>query len=171
MKHSFKKAAVALAATAGLTAGGFAAAAPAQAATPGDLALIGGVNCEFKRWGPNWNSGPIWQMKRWMGVKNIGGSPMTNVWVHEIAGASKRVAIKGQPGGVLRPNQTYIAVSTTWPGCWPSSISGYTIGDQVENIFNNAGFWANVRSIDPPNRAPAPQQEGGNQQDGTGNDA
>ncbi|MFC3242957.1 hypothetical protein ACFOJ6_12010 [Gordonia humi] len=121
------------------------------------------MNCEFKKWGPNWNSGPIWQMHRHMGVKNIGGSTMTHVKVTELFGATKQVPAmkkadltkagvknaRDTKAGELLPGQTFTAFTSTWQGCWPSSISGYAIGDQVENIFNNAGFWWNLRQIEP----------------------
>ncbi|GEE00028.1 hypothetical protein nbrc107696_04740 [Gordonia spumicola] len=127
-------------------------AAPAQAAGPGDLQIIGGVTCTFKLWGPKWSDGPVWQMHRFMGVKNIGGSTMTGVTVTEFGGATKTVKAdkaKGTSAGQLKAGQTAILFDTTWKGCWPSSISGYTIGQQVENPFNNAGFWQNTRKVQP----------------------
>ncbi|RPA56899.1 hypothetical protein EF294_20150 [Gordonia oryzae] len=157
MKKTMKRAVAATAVAAGIAGGTLAAAGEAQAAGPGDLAMLGGVSCEFKRWGPNWDSGPLWQMTRWMGVKNVGGSTMTNVNVTEIGGATKQVRIAGQPAGLLKPGQFYRYVETKWAGCWPSSISGYTIGAQVENLANNFGFWANVRQIPAPQNAPGPQ--------------
>ena len=145
MKKSVKRAIAAVAAASGIAAGSIAAATPAHAADPaGDLALYGGVNCYFKGWGPTWDNLPGWRMHRWMGVKNIGGSTMTNVNVTEFGGPTKKTAIKGQPAGVLKPGQFYMASETTWRSCFPSSISGYTIGAQTENILNNAGFWCNI---------------------------
>lgn len=161
MKKLITRAVATLAAVAGIAAGSVVAAPQAQAAAPGDLAMIGGVSCEFKRWGPNWDSGPIWQMTRWMGVKNVGGSTITNVRLTEVAGAtySPNFTADGQRARSLKAGQEFIAVKTTWAGCWPSSISGYVIGDQVENLANNFGFWWNVRQIDPPQNRPAPRTE------------
>lgn len=130
---------------------------PPPPAGPGDLALSGGVNCYWKGWGPNWDNLPGWRMHRWMEVRNIGGSTMTNVTVTEFGGSTKTVAIPHQPFGVLRPGQAYRAFDTTWRGCWPSSIGGYTIGAQVENPFNNWGFWRNDLQ-QPGNRTPLPQR-------------
>ncbi|MFT3716132.1 MAG: hypothetical protein QM774_09350 [Gordonia sp. (in: high G+C Gram-positive bacteria)] len=144
MKKTLTRAAVTVAAASVVGAGAIAAAAPAHAGTPGDLQIIGGVTCTFKPWGPNWNSGPVWQMHRFLGVTNLGDGTMTGVTVSEIGGANKWTAVKGQKPGVLPGHKTYIAVSQTWKGCWPASISGYTIGQQVENPFNNAGYWQNV---------------------------
>lgn len=159
MKKTIKRTIAASAAAVGIAAGTLGAAGEAQAAGPGDLALLGGVNCDFKRWGPDWNSGPIWQMTRWMGVKNVGGSNMTNVTVTELGGPTKQVRIAGQAPGLLKPGQFYRYVETKWAGCWPSSISGYTIGQQVENLGNNFGFWANVRQFPAPPEAPAPENK------------
>lgn len=153
---SLRRAVITLAATGALGAGSLLAAAPAQAAPPGDLQIIGGVNCTFKPWGPNWNSGPVWQMHRFLGVKNIGGSTMTGVSVTELGGATKLVPARKdaagkvtQAAGILKAGQSAITVTNTWRGCWPASISGYTIGQQVENPFNNFGYWENVRRATP----------------------
>ncbi|NLG47005.1 hypothetical protein [Gordonia sp. (in: high G+C Gram-positive bacteria)] len=148
MKKSLKRMAVAAAAAGAIGASSLVAAPQAQAAPPGDLMLIGGVSCTFKAWGPNWNDGPLWQMRRWMGVVNVGGSTMTGVTVSELGGANRWVPAnkaRGTKTGQLKPGQTSIVFDTKWKGCWPSSISGYTIGQQVENPFNNGGFWQNVR--------------------------
>ncbi|WP_448222544.1 hypothetical protein [Gordonia iterans] len=162
MKKSLKRAVVGISAAGLLAAGTVATAAPAQAATPGNLQILGGVNCEFKRWGPNWNSGPIWQMHRFLGVSNIGGSTMTGVHVAEFGGPNKIIPAlpanhpskKGEvkratKAGELLPGQVVLTHTNTWRGCWPASISGYTIGDQVEDPFNNVGYWQNVRRSNP----------------------
>ncbi|MFZ2512580.1 MAG: hypothetical protein WAW85_15985 [Gordonia sp. (in: high G+C Gram-positive bacteria)] len=159
MKKFLKRATLAVAAAGALGASTLMAPAPAQAAAPGDLQIIGGVNCIFKPWGPNWTSGPIWQMNRFLGVTNTGDFRMTNVRVTEFNGPTKAVpARKGvkthgadgktitvntQPGE-LWPGQTYIAIDNKWRGCWPASISGFTIGNEVENPLNNVGYWENV---------------------------
>lgn len=169
MKTTLKKAAIA-AATAGLVgAGVLTAPAPAQAAAPGNLAMVGGVECTFQAWGPNWRPAPVWQMKRWMGVTNNGGSKMTGVTITEVGGSTKMVPAlpanhpskKGPnksktASGELLPGQTYVSVSTKWVGCWPSSISGYTTGYQNENfnVADNFGFWANVSFQDVPEVTP-----------------
>ncbi|MEZ5212970.1 MULTISPECIES: hypothetical protein [unclassified Gordonia (in: high G+C Gram-positive bacteria)] len=172
MKKTLKRAAVAVTAAGAIGAGSLFATAPAQAATPGNLTMLGGVDCTFQAWGPNWKPNPLWQMKRWMGVKNTGGSTMNNVTITEIGGATKTVPAKkkGQKdsfgkviakdtrAGQLLPGQTYISVNTKWAGCWPSSISGYTIGAENEafQIQDNFGFWMNVRQQQAPPNAPAP---------------
>ncbi|MCM3895399.1 MULTISPECIES: hypothetical protein [Gordonia] len=149
MKKSVKRTIAALAAASGIAAGSVAAATPAHAAAgPGDLALFGGVNCYFKGWGPTWDNLPGWRMHRWMGVKNIGGSTMTNVNVTEFGGPTKLATVDKKRPGVLRAGEFYMASETTWRGCFPSSISGYTISAQVENIFNNAGFWWNLKQFE-----------------------
>ncbi|MGB3699540.1 MAG: hypothetical protein WBA05_19110 [Gordonia sp. (in: high G+C Gram-positive bacteria)] len=152
MKKTLTRAAATVAAAGAIGAGALVATPQAHANAPGDLQIIGGVSCTFKMWGPNWKDGPVWQMHRWMGVKNIGGSTMTGVTVTEFNGATKWVPADKKAGtkvGTLKPGKTYIAFDTTWKGCWPSSISGYTIGEQVENPMNNVGFWQNVRRASP----------------------
>ena len=113
MKKILKRAAVAVAAAGTIGAGTLAAVPQAHAAGPGDLQIIGGVNCTFKRWGPNWTDGPIWQMHRFMGVRNVGGSTMTGVTVSEFGGPTRWVKAdkaKGTKLGELRPGQTAILV-------------------------------------------------------------
>ncbi|MDR2281414.1 MAG: hypothetical protein LBE07_11245, partial [Gordonia sp. (in: high G+C Gram-positive bacteria)] len=90
MKKTLTRAAVGIAAAGAIGASSLVAA-PAQAAGPGDLQIIGGVSCTFKLWGPNWSDGPVWQMNRFMGVKNIGGSTMTGVTVTEFGGPTRWV--------------------------------------------------------------------------------
>lgn len=149
MSKRIKRSAGALLAAVGIAAGTMTAVAPtAQAATPGNLQLYGWVNCYFKGWGPTWDNAPGWRMHRVMGVRNTGGSDMTGVQITEVMGASKQVKVGNQPAGVLKPGQYYRLVDTTWRGCWPSSVSGYTIGHQTENVLDNAGFWANVNFQD-----------------------
>ena len=140
MKNALKRVVVG-ASAAGLLAGGaLVNAAPAQAAPgPGDLQIYGWVKCTFKVWGPKWTDGPVWQMERVMGVRNIGGSTMTGVHVAEFGGANKFV-------GTLKPGGFKRTVENKWRGCWPASVSGYTIGDQVENPINNVGYWENQES-------------------------
>ncbi|GAC80479.1 MULTISPECIES: hypothetical protein [Gordonia] len=151
MKKTLTRAAVGIAAAGAIGASSLVAA-PAQAAGPGDLQIIGGVTCTFKLWGPNWSDGPVWQMNRFMGVKNIGGSTMTGVTVTEFGGPTRWVKAdkdKKTKTGELKPGQTAILWNDKWKGCWPASISGYTIGQQVENPFNNAGYWQNVKRSQP----------------------
>ncbi|MEP9394763.1 hypothetical protein ABLE94_21255 [Gordonia sp. VNK1] len=160
MKKTLKRAVAGVAVAAGIASGSMLAAGEAQAATPGDLGLYGGVNCYWKGWGPTWDNLPGWRMHRWMGVKNFGGSVMTNVSITEINGATKYVPARSAADakaagainpratkvGELLPGQAYTGFDTTWRACFPSSISGYTIGQQTENVFDkpNFGFWANV---------------------------
>lgn len=185
MNTSLKRTGAAVLAAVGIAAGGLAATAPASAAPPkqppgqggpqqpgpggpgqdrpqprptgpGDLALTGGLNCYWKSWGPTWDNLPGWRMHRWMEVRNVGSATMTNVRVFEINGPETWVSIPRQPRGVLRPGQSFRAVDTTWRGCWPSSVSGYTIASQTENLANNWGFWANIDQRDG-NRLPVPR--------------
>ena len=39
-------------------------------------------------------------------------------------------------------------IETKWFGCFPSSISGYTISSDIDPLQNNIGFWANVQRRD-----------------------
>ncbi|ALG86018.1 hypothetical protein [Gordonia phthalatica] len=152
MKKSLTRIATVAVAAGAIGAGTLVAAPQAQAAGPGDLAIIGGVSCTFSPWGPNWSDGPQWQMHRWMGVVNVGGSTMTGVTVTEFGGPTKWVPAnkaKGTKVGQLKPGQASILFSTKWKGCWPASISGYAIANQVENPMNNVGFWQNVRQAPP----------------------
>ena len=47
-------------------------------------------------------------------------------------------------------------IETRWPGCVPTSISGYTWADTYEDLGNNFGYWSS--NIDRPAnpRIPAP---------------
>ncbi|MFT3660207.1 MAG: hypothetical protein QM809_02070 [Gordonia sp. (in: high G+C Gram-positive bacteria)] len=146
MKKTLKRAVVGASVAGLLGTGALVEAAPAQAGPPGDLQIIGGVNCVFKVWGQRWNSGPVWQTDRFIGVRNAGGSTMTNVSVTEFGGATKRVAANKTlktRAGELKAGQTSITHRYTHQGCWPESISGYTIGAEVENPVNNVGYWEN----------------------------
>ncbi|WOC11858.1 hypothetical protein [Gordonia sp. MP11Mi] len=152
MRKTLTRAAASIAAVGAIGAGALVAAPQAQAAGPGDLQIIGGVNCTFSPWGPNWSDGPQWQMHRWMGVKNVGGSTMHKVTITEFGGPTKWVPAnktRKTKVGDLQAGQTSVLFSTKWKGCWPSSISGYTISEQVENPLNNVGFWQNVRKAEP----------------------
>lgn len=163
MSKRIKRGAGALLAAVGIAAGTMTAVAPqAEAATPGNLQMYGWVNCYFKGWGPTWDNAPGWRMHRVMGVRNTGDGTMTGVSITEIAGQSRMVQVDDdQPAGELRKGQSYRLVDTTWRGCWPSSVSGYTIGHQTENILDNAGFWANVNFQDGDQRmVPTPDGEG-----------
>ncbi|MEE3853275.1 hypothetical protein VZC37_23255 [Gordonia sp. LSe1-13] len=146
MRASIKRAGAAALATVGIAAGSLAGTAPAQA-VPGvhNLQMIGGINCYWKGWGPTWDNLPGWRMHRWMGVKNTGSQRMHGVTVTELFGAAKSPNFRGQPARSLKPGQTFIAFDTTWEGCWPSSISGYAIATETEDLLDNWGFWANVR--------------------------
>ena len=179
MKKTMKRAVAAVAVAAGIAGGSMAAAGEAQAATgPGDLALFGGVNCYWKNWGPTWDNLPGWRMHRWISVRNIGGATMHNVTITELGGAAIRVPARTKAqaiaagavpstarntvSGELLPGQAFqpTQLETTWVGCWPSSISGYTIGSEVENPTNNFGFWANVQQA-PGNQQTVPDAPSG----------
>lgn len=136
MKQKMVRAAVAAAAAVGIAAGSVVAAAPAQAAAP-DLALTGGVYCSFGKPGDPWQN--AWYMVRWMEV-TAHGRNWPNVTLHEFGGAEK-FSPSLKEGQKLR-------IETKWFGCFPSSISGYTISSDIDPLQNNIGFWANVRRID-----------------------
>lgn len=152
MRTVLKRAGVAALAAVGVAAGSMTAVAPAQAAGPGDLQITGNVECHFGQWGQPWNQ--AWYMYRWMTVKNVGGSTMHNVTLQEINGRS--VFIKElKPGQTMskwdnKANRWVRPIETRWPGCFPSSITGYTIGAEAENLANNFGFWQNFRRQDNP---------------------
>ncbi len=161
-KSSMKSGIAAVLAAAGIAAGGIVGAAPAQAATPGDLQIIGGVTCHFGQWGQPWNQ--AWYMERWMNVRNIGGTTIHNVTLQEINGGSKFIK-------ELKPGQSMATwnnntkrwvnpIETRWFGCFPSSISGYTIGAEAENLTNNFGYWQNWRRIDNPKLPNSPESNG-----------
>ncbi|MGV9669526.1 hypothetical protein ACWDPV_02885 [Gordonia sp. NPDC003504] len=163
MKKTLKRLVAGVAVAAGIASGSMVAAGEAQAATPGNLALFGGVDCYFKGWGPTWDNLPGWRMHRWMTVRNIGGMTMHNVSITELGGGpiyvpkrtkAQAIAAGAAPAtardtkvGELLPGQAFkpAQLETTWRACFPSSISGYTIGQEVEDVTNNFGFWANVR--------------------------
>ncbi|GAC68148.1 hypothetical protein GS4_11_04200 [Gordonia soli NBRC 108243] len=119
------------------------ATAPAQAATPGNLQLLGGVECHFGQWGQPWNQ--AWYMERWMTVRNTGGSSLHNVTLQEINGPTKFIKeLKpGQSMSKWNGTRWVRPIETRWFGCFPSSISGYTIATEAENVFDNFGYWRN----------------------------
>lgn len=141
MKKTLKRAAVAVAAAGTVGAGTLVATPQAQAAVP-NLHLSGYVTCKFGlQPGQPWTSG-IWNMTREMKVTAYDGN-FKNVTLQEING-QKRFAKELKKGQSLE-------IKTVWPGCFPSSISGYTISDYQENLLDNAGFWWNLRKIDKGN--------------------
>jgi len=145
MNKKLTRGLAAVVAACGIGAASVVAAAPAQADAPADLALLGGVDCSFGKPGVPWKD--AWSMHRWMVVKNIGGTTMPGVTLQEINGPALNV-------GDLKPGQTSKPIETTWFGCFPSSIAGYTWGANAEPIMNNYGFWWNLRKVDQP-AAPA----------------
>lgn len=160
---AFKRAAVATAAAVGLTAGAITGTSQAQAATPGDLQLLGGVQCFFGEWGQPWNE--AWYMKRWLTVKNVGGTTMRDVTLHELNGRS--VFIKE-----IKPGQTAMVynkkakrwenpIETRWSACLPSSISGYVISGTAENLTNNIGFWWNLKRKEKDDPATSQEKQQG----------
>ena len=68
------------------------------------------------------------------------GGDMPNVTLQEINGPSKFTK-KLEPGKSLD-------ITTVWRGCFPSSISGYVIGANQENLLNNFAFAWNLRQFD-----------------------
>ncbi|HEY9312590.1 hypothetical protein [Williamsia sp.] len=139
MKQKLIRAAVAAAAAVGIAAGSAIATAPAQAAPVGavDLDLTGGVYCSFGKPGDPWVNS--WYMVRWMEVKAY-GADFPNVTLQEFNGAQKFTP-------KLKKNET-LRIETKWFGCFPSSISGYTISSNIDPLQNNIGYWANVQRRD-----------------------
>lgn len=131
----------------GLGAGAFVGVGPAQADTAPapaagapNLHLEGGVFCTFgiqpgKPWGESWS------MTRYMKVTAQNGA-FRNVTLQELGG-------QNQFKKDLKAGES-LEIKTVWFGCFPSSISGYTISDYGENLLDNAGFWWNVRQIQNP---------------------
>lgn len=113
-------AAAAVAATAGV------AAAPASAATPPNLRLSGVVFCDRTFFVP--------KLVRQMTATNTSDTfSMRNVTLQEING-QKRFATTLGPGKSLQ-------IRTEQPGCFASSIAGYTISDNREDLLDNYGFY------------------------------
>ena len=139
MKQKLIRAAVAAAAAVGIAAGSAIATAPAQAAPVGavDLDLTGGVYCSFGKPGDPWVNS--WYMVRWMEVKAY-GADFPNVTLQVFNGAQKFTP-------KLKKNET-LRIETKWFGCFPSSISGYTISSNIDPLQNNIGYWANVQRRD-----------------------
>jgi hypothetical protein len=138
MKQKLIRAAATVAATVGIAAGSMVAAGPAQAEAP-DLALTGGVYCSFGKPGDPWVNS--WYMVRYLKVTAY-GRDWPNVSLQEFNG-EQRFDSKLEKGESLE-------IKTKWFGCFPSSISGYTISSDIDPLQNNIGFWANVRRIDNP---------------------
>jgi hypothetical protein len=136
MKQKLIRAAATLAATVGIAAGSMVAAGPAQAEAP-DLSLTGGVYCSFGKPGDPWVN--AWYMVRYLKVTAY-GRDWPNVSLQEFNGEQK-FAPNLKKGESLE-------IKTKWFGCFPSSISGYTISSDIDPLQNNIGFWANVRRID-----------------------
>ncbi|CAM3005401.1 MULTISPECIES: hypothetical protein [Actinomycetes] len=138
MKQKLIRAAAAVAATVGIAAGSVVAAAPAQAAPVGpfDLDLTGGVSCEWGKPGDPWVN--AWHTKRWMKVTAY-GRDWPNVTLQEFNGAQKFAP-------VLKKGQS-LTIETKWFGCFPTSISGYTISSEIDPLQNNIGYWFSVQSI------------------------
>ncbi|MFT3662913.1 MAG: hypothetical protein QM809_16520 [Gordonia sp. (in: high G+C Gram-positive bacteria)] len=147
MKKSLKRTVAALAAGV-VGAGALLAPAPATAAAPGDLQILGGAVCTFGAW-PG-NPLPLWQTRRTLGVKNTGGTPLTGVRVTRVGGTAKTVRVDGDRPGVLKPGTSSITHSIRTKGCRPgTSILGYAQAAQAENPLNNAGFWVNWKDALP----------------------
>lgn len=126
------------------------AAAPAHAASPGELVIRGGIECHFGQKGQTWDN--LWYQVRWMTVVNVGGTTMRNVNLQEVGGP--RVTVRElKPGKSMSKWNTKARrwqrpIETRWPGCVPTSISGYTWGDTYEDLGNNFGYWSS--NIDRP---------------------
>ncbi|MFT4128174.1 MAG: hypothetical protein QM662_18330 [Gordonia sp. (in: high G+C Gram-positive bacteria)] len=137
MKMTMKRAVAGVAVAAGVAGGSFVATPQAQAA-PGDLVLTGGVNCSFGfELGKPWTRG-IWHMKRWLKV-TARNSDIPNVTLQEINAGKKFTPL-------LKKNKSLV-ISTDWRACFPSSIAGYTVSSNADNLANNYGYWWNLRQI------------------------
>ncbi|SIR65771.1 hypothetical protein [Williamsia sterculiae] len=137
-KKTGTRLAATLLATAGIAAGSVAATAPAQAAAP-NLAVTGGVYCQFAQPGTTYDK--VWSMTRYLKVTAYDFT-FHNVNLQEINGGRKFAA-------ELKPGQS-LEIKTTWFGCFPSSISGYASAAEYEPLGDNFGFWFNVTRIDNP---------------------
>lgn len=139
MKKTLKRTVAGVAVAAGIASGSMVAAGEAQAAGVPNLALTGGVFCNFGFTpGQPWTDG-IWHMTRFMTV-TAQNADFPNVTLHEINGEHKFVS-------KLKKGES-LTIKTVWRGCFPSSISGYTISSNADNLLDNAGFWWNLRKID-----------------------
>ncbi|MFT4199713.1 hypothetical protein [Gordonia sp. (in: high G+C Gram-positive bacteria)] len=153
---------IAAAASTALLASAATVAGPASAASPGELQIRGGIECHFGQKGSTWNN--LWYQVRWMTVVNVGGTTMHNVSLQEINGP--RVTVREiKPGKSMSKWNTKTKrwqrpIETRWPGCVPTSISGYTWGDTYDDLSNNFGYWST--NIDRPAnpRIPAPPATG-----------
>lgn len=137
MKQKLIRAAAAVAATVGIAAGSVVAAAPAQAddAAP-DLVVTGGVSCEWGKPGDPWTN--AWHTKRWMTV-TAHGRDWPNVTLQEFNGEQRFEK--------LLEKDKSLRIETKWFGCFPTSISGYTISSDIDPLQNNIGFWYSLRNI------------------------
>ncbi|MGC4934680.1 hypothetical protein ACLQ3C_13480 [Gordonia sp. DT30] len=148
MRKSLRNAAVATLAAAGIAGGSLVSTGQAQADVP-NLVLTGGVNCSWGFTpGQPWTDG-IWHMKRWMTV-TARGADFPNVTLQEFNGEHKFVSN-------LKKDQS-LTIATDWRACFPSSISGYTISSNADNLLDNVGFWWNLRKLEekaPKNAAPS----------------
>lgn len=137
MKQKLIRAAAAVAATVGIAAGSVVAAAPAQAddAAP-DLVVTGGVSCEWGKPGDPWTN--AWHTKRWMTV-TAHGRDWPNVTLQEFNGEQRFEKL-------LKKDKS-LTIETKWFGCFPTSISGYTISSDIDPLQNNIGFWYSLRNI------------------------
>lgn len=150
MKKILTRAAVGVATASVVASGALFAAAPAQAAPP-NLRLNGGVHCNFGlQPGQPWTAG-IWNMTRWMTVTADGGT-FHNVTLQEINGQHKFARTLSSTNDSVPRSLT---IRTVWSGCFPSSIAGYTIGAEQENLLDNFGFWMNVRQQENPSSTAA----------------
>lgn len=130
------RAAASVGAAVGLAAAVVMTAAPANAQTiPFNLRVEGGVHCNLGQPGQPWAD--LWSMHRWMSVVNDGPQDAPNVVLQEFAGQTRFA-------GSLKPGER-LTIETTWAGCWPASISGYTHSSLIDPLHDNVGYWANVQ--------------------------
>ncbi len=120
-----RRAAAGTLAAAAVAPTGFVAAAPANAVAPPNLRLTGVVFCDRTFFVP--------KLVRQMTATNTGGITMRNVTLQEINGQS-RFSPNLAPGATLQ-------IRTEQPGCFASSISGYVISDNREDLLDNYGFY------------------------------
>lgn len=125
--HNLKRVAAATPATAAVGTAGVIGAAPANAVAPPELRLTGVVYCDRTEF--------VGTLVRSMTATNVGGVTMRNTTLQEFNGQQRFSA-------ALKPGER-LNITTKQRGCFPSSISGYTISDIRENVFDNIGYYRN----------------------------
>lgn len=159
MQKNLKRAAVVAAAAGVIGAGSMVAAGPAHAA--GDLKVAATVKCQHLA-GKNYT-------QRLVAVTNVGDQAITGVRVGSVAGPEATIPAleadkpKSAGGllfasnaaidaGTLKPGQTVVAAQSSSGCSGPYAIVGYSIGDQIDNVFSAPNYdfdWGTVIDLLP----------------------